>query len=473
MANLKPEQINFSLTMLANVDASYFGQGKTHNDIIDDLTAKATEQVNGVFADQQFKDNCGDWGIAWGPAVYAHGDDDTAANVLYVAYNSDTNQFFIGVAGTNPLNWYGWLNEDFATKAADPWDGKVANGHLTQGTQTGLDHLTSIKGDVNLAGMTIKKACNIQFFMGAALLFKTKATVTVGGHSLGGALAPVLGLYLLENVPTVDNGTWSIRSYAGASPGDSAFATYFNTAMKNAGADFLSQINAYDIVPKAWNNLIGLAAIYSGLPAMCICQKPPHKDGPYAGSGKINGKKDNYLITGFEWWAEKLAEADPTISRLGTDTVFNTEASTAGLPLDDCSKKTWDKTDACYEMNKIVGLLWDSRFDVSPHISTGNYLREIFDYTKKHTGHKSASFDEGILLDFMNFLAEAGEQHVLGYMNEFLGQGSTFNTYLSDAIAVNGRSDNPKKKREAVKHLFHAFVENVHKQLTAKTEVSV
>jgi hypothetical protein len=89
----------------------------------------------------------------------------------------------------------------------------------------------------------------IQFFesLGKNVTYEIACT----GHSLGGALAPVMALKIIEwkEKSLYNKGIVSTYPIAGATPGDREFATY---ATSKFGDNYFSVINSYDIVPNSW-----------------------------------------------------------------------------------------------------------------------------------------------------------------------------------------------------------------------------
>jgi hypothetical protein len=86
-----------------------------------------------------------------------------------------------------------------------------------------------------------------------ATLTSNPVNVYTTGHSLGGALAPTLTL-ALENLRLLwdlsGNATFFPFAFAGPTPGDAAFAAYFNQKFPQG----LQRVwNALDVVPHAWD----------------------------------------------------------------------------------------------------------------------------------------------------------------------------------------------------------------------------
>ena len=84
------------------------------------------------------------------------------------------------------------------------------------------------------------------------------------GHSLGGAVAPLLALWLKDNQSAwdpggraTDIGCWG---YAGPTPGLSDFTTYYNARIPNS----YRVHNTFDAVPYQWNagDIAALPTLY-------------------------------------------------------------------------------------------------------------------------------------------------------------------------------------------------------------------
>ena len=87
------------------------------------------------------------------------------------------------------------------------------------------------------------------------------ATVTVTGHSKGGALAPATALWLHEQLASAQRVTIRCFAFAGPTPGDEEFARRYDAAL---GPRTRCIVNRCDIVPQAWatKTLGGIGKLY-------------------------------------------------------------------------------------------------------------------------------------------------------------------------------------------------------------------
>jgi hypothetical protein len=211
-----------------------------------------------------FKPSIGPWKLVWGPGVFQVLPGSIPANTMFVAEHKKTGELFVSIAGTNPFSAYAWFVEDFQVGNTVSWEyGDAPQGvALSQGTLKGL---LALQGMVPTAGIPGENVSFADFMVDRFSSEGDPVEVTVSGHSLGGALSPTLGLWLLDTQKEWDHHTRaliSVYAYAGPTPGNSDFASYIDARF----GDRLHRIaNRLDVVPHAWNvgDLASLKAVYT------------------------------------------------------------------------------------------------------------------------------------------------------------------------------------------------------------------
>lgn len=204
-----------------------------------------------------------DWNVVWGPAYYEPKDSSKIGNTMFVA--KQTNQqngtwYVIAIGGTNPHSTFDWVQEDGAI-APTPWTYYPVAGNVTTGDNLGLTNL-----------LTLTSPNTLQAFL-ASLSDKETIQLTITGHSLGGALSPLLTMALMDPNSSASSGInlskWqkvTLLATAGPTPSDATFAAYVQNFVTNNSSQLTAEFiwNSNDIVPHAWNltTLQELPAIY-------------------------------------------------------------------------------------------------------------------------------------------------------------------------------------------------------------------
>ncbi|KAA5532380.1 hypothetical protein F0919_16445 [Taibaiella lutea] len=276
MASYPLEAQIHSLSLISN--AAFDLQESSY----DQLQTVTTTIVTNCLADLIIQGCIGDWTIVWGPKVFTN--NQTAAkvvadNTMMLVYNQSSNQFVVGIAGTNAVSMYGWFQEDFGVNTLVEWS-KIVNKNINipvvfvpviaGGTYLGLQNLLAME----VSGVTMLSALNTYVQENKI----TGATVNVAGHSLGGALTPVMAMYMQDTQATWNTVSGSITTIAawptaGPTPGNVDFATY---VAKHMGANYVSRYNPIDVVPQAWmySSMENIPGIYPQIQA-------PEPQAPY------------------------------------------------------------------------------------------------------------------------------------------------------------------------------------------------
>ncbi len=231
----------FSLSWLINSAAIHQWDSPTLQKAINDISS-----------------NIGTWQVVWGPYLYTPSGSSDVANAMFVAQGTDSNGnpvYVVAMAGTNKSSAFDWMTEDLdITPVQWPYTSNTAL-EVTTGDNDGLGILLQMPAG---GGTTLQ-----QFLSG--IPNKNKASLWFTGHSLGGALSPMLTLALMDPNSTLNQtndvslsnwGSVSLLATAGPSIGNQAFVTYFFNTLGSSVTPASFVWNALDVVPHAWNSAV-------------------------------------------------------------------------------------------------------------------------------------------------------------------------------------------------------------------------
>lgn len=235
------------------------------------LQAFTTKVISDVLANATIQGYIGsDWTPVWGPVTVSENPNAksvVADNTMILLYSPSQNLFVLGIAGTNIDSTYDWMSEDFSVNTRVLWTDVMGSEFKMPGNAYPK---AAIGGGANngltiLLGMTDSNGKTMIQALSAYLAnLSQPAQLAVAGHSLGGALAPVMGLYLHDSQQFSGNwnssgkiSTIAIHATAGPTPGEQNFAKYIPYVIAHpvsgqATLTYESLYNTLDVVPQAW-----------------------------------------------------------------------------------------------------------------------------------------------------------------------------------------------------------------------------
>ena len=208
------------------------------------------------------------WELVWGPGLAALKDDVYDDNMTFVARKGDEpNTYVIATRGTNPISLRDWVIEDFDVGTQVDWAyGSPPPGskpRISQAASIGLNHLLDMRpaSTVPGAGTTLAEFLTERCADGAGKEMK----VCVTGHSLGGARAPTLARYLVDELAPKLAGQLDVSyvAFAGPTAGNADYAAY--SAARLPAGPHPRVAHSLDIVPHVWTtrSILGLFGIYA------------------------------------------------------------------------------------------------------------------------------------------------------------------------------------------------------------------
>jgi len=195
-----------------------------------------------------------DWELVWGPVVYRFDFALFNDNLLYaVQRHNDPTNLTVSVRGTNAPALFDWLIEDLSVFRLHDWPYGEPEGlqpKIAEGTWKGLEILQKLVPPDRVPGA----GKGISGFLGerVAASAPARTTIHVTGHSLGGALSPVLALWLADTRAEWDPDNLAdlhVAPFAGPTQGDADFAAYYDQRLGTSTTRFH---DAVDLATLIW-----------------------------------------------------------------------------------------------------------------------------------------------------------------------------------------------------------------------------
>ena len=194
-----------------------------------------------------------EWELVWGPVVYRFEHTHFNDNLLYaVRRRGDPATLAVSTRGTNSRAVFDWLVEDLEVFELRDWpfgDPADLDPKIARGTLKGLEILQGLVPPEGVPGA----GQGIAAFLAGQVAVNAPATTTihVTGHSLGGALSPVLALWLVDTAGDWDpegHATLRVAPFAGPTQGDADFATYYDRRLGSTTTRFHDAIDVATLV---------------------------------------------------------------------------------------------------------------------------------------------------------------------------------------------------------------------------------
>lgn len=194
------------------------------------------------------------YALAWGPAAYRFDVAFLDDNMMYVAIDKQQpGHIVIAIRGTNPDALLDWFVEDFYVSKTEAWryaNPVNPNSRISKATDIGLTVLQNLIGKVHVlppSNISLKE------YLSRRSRNNGLTKITVTGHSLAGALAPALALWLKDTESSWNTSATTVAinvlPIAGATPGNADFARYYDSRLQSSTNRLH---NPFDVVPQAW-----------------------------------------------------------------------------------------------------------------------------------------------------------------------------------------------------------------------------
>lgn len=241
--------------------------------------------------------------IVWGPVSHRiHWQPSAAALVVFVTYSPARDDYAIVIRGGGPMSPWDHNLESLACLDQEPWIWTQAPGNLAPAICGGVNQQLTVVRELTPEEQLPGAGRNLAEFLAgriAELDGDRKLPIHVVGHGLGGTLATVVALWLLDTQGSLSardlawdpqhRGKLHCTGFAGPTPGNSDFATYVGDRL---GPRLELIHNSLDYAPALWDTqtLAELPELYR-----------PHVDDPPLVRALIDALMDALERSGVEY----------------------------------------------------------------------------------------------------------------------------------------------------------------------------
>lgn len=235
--------------MVALAFISYTGERITGTD--EEVSQKLVPCFENELAKQPLVQ---DQELVWGPVVFRFKDTRFNDNLLYaVRRRDDPTEIAVATRGTNAPALFDWLIEDLEVFRLRDWpygDHGDLDPRIDEGTWKGFEALQGMVPPEGVPG----NGKGISDFLAEQVAANAPArtSIHVTGHSLGGALSPVLALWLADTRADWDPDSLAdlyVAPFAGPTQGDADFAAYYD---RRLGASTTRFHDGNDLATLVW-----------------------------------------------------------------------------------------------------------------------------------------------------------------------------------------------------------------------------
>jgi hypothetical protein len=206
-----------------------------------------------------------DWNIVWGPASFTFPEGLLQDNAMFVVEQiSQPGNLIVAIRGTNGAAILDWIVDDMDVWTKVPWLLPPASkpGGQAEVSHAAHDALYVLLNELVPTEGQGGYRLGLEAFLAERVSPGMRISFT--GHSLAGALAPTLALWFKQRQGLAagwdpdSKATLSVIAFAGATPGNAAFAELFDAQL---GGACMRIHNELDIVPHAWD-AAGMASVH-------------------------------------------------------------------------------------------------------------------------------------------------------------------------------------------------------------------